>query len=65
VGIPLGVGEGVVLAVHRRPLPTVLAGREPEHEAEDPVRERLQIERGVREPAVQVHRRGDASPGAC
>ena len=59
MGIPLGVGEGVMLAVHRHPLAAVLTGGEPENEAEDPVRERMSIERAVREPAVQVHRRGD------
>jgi hypothetical protein len=59
-GIVFGLALGVCLAVDRDPLLGHHAGAEPEPEAEEVRRDRVQVERAVRLRAVQEDRdRGD------
>ena len=54
VRILLGVGRGVVLAVHRDPLARPHPGRDPDHEPARHRRHGVQRQRPVRQPPVQV-----------
>ena len=54
-----GLDARVVLAMHRHPFARLHAGREPEPEAEEVARDRMQVERAMRLAAMQEQRDGD------
>jgi len=55
VGILIGIGEGVVLAVHGHPLTTVLPRGDPQDDAEEEIRDGVQREGAMRETSMQLH----------
>ena len=59
VRIVLGLGGGVVLAMHRRPLLRHHAGCQPQPQAEEEAKPRLQVQRSMRRMPMQIHRHGD------
>ena len=61
VRIAFLVGEGVVLAMHRHPLPRGQAGRQPEGKPEQPRDRRMQRQRAMRCGAMQVDGRPETA----
>lgn len=59
VGVALPVREGVMLAMHRDPLPPTLPRGEPEQRPTTPIRDRMQSQCAMGESSVQVDRRRD------
>ena len=59
VGIPVSVGEGVMLPMDGHPLPPAQTRRQPEHRSKEQLRDRVDPEGPMREGPVKVDGRGD------